>query len=379
MSFLEGVESYTARETDWELIPIPEYRDSMRPMLPSQRLDGLIAAKWHFETLPDARWRFPVSACMVEDPMMSGSGIDDATAGRLAAEHLLALGGEHLMYFHDMSCKEIDTVRLRGFRERAEESGRKVREFIDGPRIRRYVRALENPSPKNKHHIWSFENQIADLADFLKKMPLPMGWFCYDDVHCERLMLACQTAHLSIPSQVAIVGVSDTPDFCAKLRPSLTSVPVDTVGVGWNAAKVLHQLMEGEPGPVQIRVPPLLVQVRESTRVLLSDDVLIRKANEWLDSTHPSEWSVENMNRNVHCSPVTLLRHFRQELGRTPMEEISRRKLDMARLRLLDGDDTVTTIAQECGFTDAAHFTRVFSKETGLPPGAYRKQNRRWS
>jgi AraC family transcriptional regulator len=54
--------------------------------------------------------------------------------------------------------------------------------------------------------------------------------------------------------------------------------------------------------------------------------------------------------------------------------EINRRKLERARRLLREGRETVTTIAQDCGFTDAAHFSHVFVRKTGRTPGNYRKE-----
>jgi AraC-like DNA-binding protein len=40
---------------------------------------------------------------------------------------------------------------------------------------------------------------------------------------------------------------------------------------------------------------------------------------------------------------------------------------------LLTGDARMADIAQECGFSDQAHLTRLFKRQTGVTPGVYRK------
>ena len=359
LSLFEGVEAYAAAEAAWEVIPIPDYRFNTREILPSMDLDGLVMATWQFRPMEGIKWRFPVSACYQELPSYPGSCMENSGAGRLAADHLLGLGAKTLVYFPDLSRGEMDAARFAAFREQAESQGRKVLRFTEGERM--------------KGHGWSLENQIADLAAFLRRHGEPLGVFCFDDVHGERMILASGRAGRRIPEDVAIVAVTDTPAFCEALRPGLSAVVVDSVGMGLAAAEILDRQLRGETEALHIQVPPKEIQARKSTQVLLSRDEYIVRANAWLEARPPSEWSVEALGAEMRCGAMTLFRRFRRELGRGPQEEIIRRKVERARLRLLETEDTVSSIAQDCGFADAAHFSRVFSKEAGMPPGKYRK------
>jgi AraC-like DNA-binding protein len=59
----------------------------------------------------------------------------------------------------------------------------------------------------------------------------------------------------------------------------------------------------------------------------------------------------------------------------TPADWIRRRRLDRSRRDLIDPalrDTPVSTIAERWGFTSAAHFSRIFRAEYGLPPSEYR-------
>ena len=38
----------------------------------------------------------------------------------------------------------------------------------------------------------------------------------------------------------------------------------------------------------------------------------------------------------------------------------------------------IKDIVGQVGLTDIYHFSKLFKKETGVPPGQYRKQSRRW-
>ena len=47
---------------------------------------------------------------------------------------------------------------------------------------------------------------------------------------------------------------------------------------------------------------------------------------------------------------------------------------EYAKEYLNSGYYTVTEIAEKCGFDDVSYFVRFFKKQTGLTPGAYKKQ-----
>lgn len=65
-------------------------------------------------------------------------------------------------------------------------------------------------------------------------------------------------------------------------------------------------------------------------------------------------------------------RLFRQATGLSPLEYYQRRRIHHACVRLLDRARTITQVALELGFADAAHFSRLFRKYSGLTPRAYR-------
>ncbi|NDJ76486.1 MAG: helix-turn-helix domain-containing protein [Chloroflexi bacterium] len=65
---------------------------------------------------------------------------------------------------------------------------------------------------------------------------------------------------------------------------------------------------------------------------------------------------------------------FRQELGITLGEYINRYRIEIAKSLLDTTSNSVTFIANQVGFDDPAHFSRVFSKYAGCSPRGYRKQ-----
>lgn len=72
-------------------------------------------------------------------------------------------------------------------------------------------------------------------------------------------------------------------------------------------------------------------------------------------------------------------RLFKQELGRTPSDYLTEKRLENAKKLLSisrSPELTVAEIAYICGFYDSNYFTRVFKKVTGVLPTAYRKNGK---
>ena len=58
------------------------------------------------------------------------------------------------------------------------------------------------------------------------------------------------------------------------------------------------------------------------------------------------------------------------------MTYLIRYRIRQARELLAAGELNVTEVAMAVGFADSAYFGRVFQREVGVPPGAYRRGRR---
>lgn len=76
------------------------------------------------------------------------------------------------------------------------------------------------------------------------------------------------------------------------------------------------------------------------------------------------------------CSPSYLSRLFRRELGVTIGEFVTEKRIGEARWLLAQSDQPMAEIADTLGFSSLNYFRRVFKKETGTTPGAYRRRYR---
>jgi AraC-like DNA-binding protein len=75
-------------------------------------------------------------------------------------------------------------------------------------------------------------------------------------------------------------------------------------------------------------------------------------------------------------SPDYFARRFRECIGQTPGAYITHRRVTRASQQLLFTNDSLEKIAADCGFGSRFYLSRVFTRETGISPAAYRKTAR---
>jgi AraC-like DNA-binding protein len=73
----------------------------------------------------------------------------------------------------------------------------------------------------------------------------------------------------------------------------------------------------------------------------------------------------------VGFSPGYLSMLFKEQLGTTIHQYITSVRIEQAKRFIRRGGATFTEIAERVGFSSIHHFSRIFRKETGVPPSRY--------
>ena len=68
------------------------------------------------------------------------------------------------------------------------------------------------------------------------------------------------------------------------------------------------------------------------------------------------------------------IRRFKIAIGDTPAHYLQTRRVEAAANRLLFSNDSIDAIATDCGFSNRFYLTRVFTRDMGIAPAAYRKK-----
>lgn len=99
---------------------------------------------------------------------------------------------------------------------------------------------------------------------------------------------------------------------------------------------------------------------------------IVRQAMAFIHAHFAEALCREDIARYVGISADYLTDCFRQELNITPMIYLRRYRIMQARELLETTNLSMTQVAFEIGFSESAHFTRLFQHEVGMTPRAYR-------
>ena len=88
---------------------------------------------------------------------------------------------------------------------------------------------------------------------------------------------------------------------------------------------------------------------------------------------HSSRIDVKRLAAMVHLSISQFDRKFKKLFGLTPLQYITRIRVDAACDQLVRTESPLSQIAQATGFYDHSYFTKQFKKLIGMTPKQYRK------
>ncbi|PVG84022.1 AraC family transcriptional regulator [Nocardioides gansuensis] len=94
---------------------------------------------------------------------------------------------------------------------------------------------------------------------------------------------------------------------------------------------------------------------------------------DWITAHLSDELTVESLAKQVHMSPRTFARRFKEETGSTPYNWILAQRVRVAQELLEATDHPVEWIAAEVGFGNAATLRHHFGRVRGVSPQQYRR------
>lgn len=98
----------------------------------------------------------------------------------------------------------------------------------------------------------------------------------------------------------------------------------------------------------------------------------IRKSAAYIEQHYPEPLDRDMLARRVSLSSSYYSVQFRQYMGCTPVQYITRVRMDKAMQLLKESNLPVSEVARRVGYEDALYFTRVFSRTVGMTPREYR-------
>ncbi|PSN12504.1 AraC family transcriptional regulator [filamentous cyanobacterium CCT1] len=100
----------------------------------------------------------------------------------------------------------------------------------------------------------------------------------------------------------------------------------------------------------------------------------LKRVLEYIQAQLSDALSLDAMAAQVGLSRSHFANQFKQAMGVAPHQYVSQQRIEKAKRLLRSPQRSITDIALECGFANQSHLTKVFKKQTGTTPKAYRQQ-----
>ena len=281
---------------------------------------------------------------------------DSAEVGRCAARHFLDRGFRHFAYVGAPPGNTWSNERLRAFRKALHDAGFRVEVF----RMQR-----ENEP--------TLSDELADLGPWLLALPKPCAVFCAWDLRARQVVDACGMAGVKVPDDVSVLGVDDDEDLCLSSIPPISSVRLDAERAGYEASRLLDDMMRGMRGRDVVEYGPVGIAVRDAAGAVGgADDPVVKAAAEFIGINAVHSPSVADVARHACVSPRVLERRFAKRTGMTVQNAIERAKIERVKTLLAETNEQVKSIARASGFSTVSHLTVRFRRLEGMTMTEYR-------
>lgn len=363
---LLGIAKFVREHHEWSILS-EEWRwtDPVPDWVKEWKGDGLIA--W-LETPELASLVQSLDVPVVDVRGSSGCDLplidtDNSLVGQLAAEHLMQRGFRHYAFCGFVGANYSDS-RGHCFSERIARAGFHCHSYRP-PETSRNSQTIE----LEKRGLL-FQDH---LARWVKSLPKPVGIMTCNDIRGQQVMNACRRVDVMVPEEAAVIGVDNDELFCELSDPPLSSVALDTLRIGYEAATLLERLISGEKPPDQpILIPPGGIITRRSTDVLAMEDRQLAAGARFLRDHIFDPITVNDMARAAGMSRRVFERRFVDQVGRAPKAEVLRLRIERVKELLTDTDWPLAQISERTGFKHSEYLHTVFTQKTGTTPGKFR-------
>ena len=272
---------------------------------------------------------------------------DNADIGHRAAKHLLERGEyKSAGFVHELGRPFYSDERIMAFRQEIEHGGCRTSAF-----------------PMDD----DCKNLFGRLRAWVRELPKPAAVMACSDMRAADVINACTAEGITVPSQVAVVGVDYDVSQHEKCAMSISSVLNNMHMMGRQAVRELdflfrHPKWKGRPH--EVLIPAERVFSGESSARFASDARLINMGLDFITA-----------NRMKHITPTEVVAHlgvsrqfaeqrFAQIEGTTIRMAIETARMAEAKRRL-DAGESGRTIVKAMHFTSDNQFYRIYKRHFG--------------
>ncbi len=364
-NLLKGIVRYSKEVGNWSFQRMPLYyrmlygENGVVEWAKKWQADAIIAqlSDVNIELLNDLNIPIIVQNYRDRNKAVSNLTGDYFNTGVMAAKFFLNRGYRNFA-FYGFKGAIWSRERADGYSHEIEKQGYKLA-------------ILENDNKDREE--WSYNHTV--LGNWLQSLPKPVALFACDDHFALQISETCNVYNINVPDDIAILGVDNDDLLCNISDPPLSSIVLDVENGGYNAGKLLHQLITKEiTEPFNIVVNPLIIERRKSTEKYAVSDKNIRTILNYIEKNYANHLSVEELVKQVPLSRRVLEKKFKEETGESLYQYIQNYRIDQFTRLLITTDYSLFEAALQSGFENYKNVSRIFRKYKALSPAEYRKR-----
>lgn len=279
---------------------------------------------------------------------------DSPLVGELAAKELLLLNLPHYAFVGWREPRFWSEDRRKSFQAAIRLHGKDCAVFECPPKL---------PDARRR----------ALLGRWIKALPKPCGVFAVHDPVAEDVLQLASANGITVPDELAVIGVDDDPIICERTTPPLTSIGLDFEQGGFLCAQLLDECIKNPKfTDVRLRFGVTSVTRRLSTRRFNRSDRRVSAAITFIrrtacdGTTVPMVAAVMGLKRRM----AEML--FRRETGHTIHDEIRDVRLERVESLLRNPRQQISVLAEQCGWKSPAALRAAFHAKHGKSPAEWR-------
>ena len=304
--FLTGFFDYARTGVHWNIRLLQSSEELAREAGDLVRADGIVSGIRADDATAAAfsATKVPLVLVGMEDERLTrrtGTTVirnDNEDIGAFAARHFLSLGRFNSFGFVTTNTDEPwSALRAQGFQRILDADGLDLHQF-------------------RTNFVPGSSEDLARLVRWVRELPKPAAIFAAYDRRAIHVLSACKDAGLSVPGQVAVIGVDNDRLLCDFADPPLSSIAPDHEEEGRIAAQTLDA--------IEVLLIRLFVKFTENRIELRIDDlellrvhvlnsslgaVVLRRQGEIISNLRPKEFRYGIMQETSNPSLLRLRNH----------------------------------------------------------------------
>ena len=216
--------------------------------------------------------------------------------------------------------------------------------------------------------------KITKIVELLVSLPKPISILAANDFTAVRVLELCHRAGIRTPEDAALLGVDNEPLVCNHSVPPISSIFPDFRSGGYQAAKLLDDLLKGRTRLQGKTYGTSGVIERLSTASSSPAGRLICKVDAYIRENARTHLNVASLAKGLGISRRLLDLRYRQIKHMSVLESIHAERLKLVQDFLEGSSYSIGEIAMQCGFGDPTRLMKIFRRQFGCTMSEWRER-----